>query len=73
MYASSYADVFAGDDRWKAIEVPGGDAFAWDEDSTYVRRPPYFEGMSREPAPLTDIAGALGPALGPALGWTPTP
>ena len=58
MYASSYADVFAGDDRWKAIEVPGGDAFAWDESSTYVRRPPYFEGMTREPAPLTDITGA---------------
>ncbi len=58
MYASSYADVFAGDDRWKAIEVPGGDAFAWDPESTYVRRPPYFEGMQREPAPLTDITGA---------------
>ena len=58
MYTSSYADVFAGDDRWKAIEVPAGDAFAWDPDSTYVRRPPYFEGMAREPASLTDITGA---------------
>ena len=58
MYASSYADVFAGTDRWKAIEVPGGDAFAWDPESTYVRKPPYFDGMQREPAPLTDITGA---------------
>jgi aconitate hydratase len=58
MYADSYRDVFEGDDRWKAIEVPAGDAFAWDSGSTYVRRPPYFEGMQREPAPLTDIAGA---------------
>jgi aconitate hydratase len=58
MYATSYADVFAGTDRWKAIEVPGGATFAWDPDSTYVRKPPYFEGMSREPAPLRDIVGA---------------
>jgi aconitate hydratase len=58
MYASSYADVFAGDERWQAIEVPAGDAFAWDPESTYVRKPPYFEGMQREPAALTDITGA---------------
>jgi aconitate hydratase len=58
MYADSYKDVFAGDDRWKAIQVPGGDAFAWDAESTYVRKPPYFDGMEREPKPLTDIAGA---------------
>ncbi len=58
MYASSYADVFAGDDRWQAIEVPAGDAFAWDPESTYVRKPPYFDGMTREPAALTDIGGA---------------
>jgi len=58
MYADSYADVFAGDARWRAIEVPAGDAFVWDPDSTYVRKPPYFDGMPREPAPLTDIAGA---------------
>jgi len=58
MYADSYADVFTGDARWQAIEVPAGDAFAWDPDSTYVRKPPYFDGMSREPAPLTDITGA---------------
>ncbi|MFN2524100.1 MAG: aconitate hydratase, partial [Mycobacteriales bacterium] len=58
MYADSYKDVFAGDDRWKAIEVPAGDAFAWDAESTYVRKPPYFDGMEREPKALTDIAGA---------------
>ena len=58
MYASSYADVFAGDDRWRAIPVPEGDAFAWDAGSTYVRKPPYFDGMPREPEPLTDIEGA---------------
>ena len=58
MYADSYADVFAGDDRWKAIQVPAGDAFAWDAGSTYVRKPPYFEGMQREPEALTDIVGA---------------
>ena len=58
MYAASYADVFAGTDRWKAISVPAGDTFAWDPESTYVRRPPYFEGMARDPAALTDITGA---------------
>ncbi|MCW2572673.1 MAG: aconitase, partial [Frankiales bacterium] len=58
MYADSYKDVFAGDDRWKAISVPAGDAFAWDPQSTYVRKPPYFDGMQRDPKPLTDIAGA---------------
>ena len=58
MYADSYADVFAGDDRWRAIPVPAGDAFTWDPSSTYVRKPPYFDGMTREPQPLTDIVGA---------------
>jgi aconitate hydratase len=58
MYAASYSDVFAGTERWKAIEVPAGETFSWDPGSTYVRKPPYFEGMSREPAPLTDITGA---------------
>jgi aconitate hydratase len=58
MYASSYADVFAGDERWRAIPVPAGDAFTWDPTSTYVRKPPYFDGMEREPKPLTDITGA---------------
>ena len=58
MYADSYADVFAGDDRWKAIPVPAGDSFTWDAESTYVRKPPYFDGMTREPKALTDITGA---------------
>jgi aconitate hydratase len=58
MYASSYEDVFAGDARWQAIEVPAGETFSWDPESTYVRKPPYFEGMQREPAPLEDIRGA---------------
>ncbi|HUR13270.1 MAG TPA: aconitate hydratase [Mycobacteriales bacterium] len=58
MYASSYQDVFAGDERWQAIPVPAGDAFTWDPASTYVRKAPYFDGMTREPLPLTDIRGA---------------
>ncbi|MDQ3610191.1 MAG: aconitate hydratase [Actinomycetota bacterium] len=58
MYTASYADVFAGDARWRAIEVPAGDTFAWDPESTYVRRPPYFDGMTQEPTPLHDIFGA---------------
>jgi aconitate hydratase len=57
-FSSSYGDVFAGDDRWRSLDVPTGDAFEWKDDSTYVRRPPYFDGMSREPEPLTDITGA---------------
>ncbi|MCU1623789.1 MAG: aconitase [Frankiales bacterium] len=58
MYASSYKDVFAGDERWKAISVPAGDAFTWDPTSTYVRKPPYFDGMGKDPKPLTNITGA---------------
>ncbi|MDX3354748.1 aconitate hydratase [Streptomyces sp. ME01-24h] len=58
MFTSGYADVFAGDERWRALPAPGGDLFTWDPDSTYVRRPPYFDGMSRTPGPLRDIAGA---------------
>src|SRR5207342_3609410 len=58
MFTRDYADVFEGDDRWRALPVPSGDTFAWDGDSTYVRRPPYFEGMADKPAPVTDIHGA---------------
>jgi len=58
MFARNYADVFAGDERWRSLPTPAGDTFAWDPDSTYVRRPPYFEGMTREPEPVTDITGA---------------
>jgi len=57
-FTREYADVFAGDDQWRALPTPTGDTFEWDEDSTYVRRPPYFEGMQREPAPVTDVTGA---------------
>jgi len=58
MYTRDYADVFAGDERWTSLPTPTGDTFAWDPESTYVRKPPYFDGMEREPAPVTDIAGA---------------
>jgi aconitate hydratase len=58
MFSRDYADVFAGDERWQELDVPAGEVFAWDESSTYVRRPPYFDGMPAEPAPATDIRGA---------------
>jgi aconitate hydratase len=58
MFRRDYADVFAGDERWRALEVPGGDTFAWAEESTYVRRPPYFDGMDERPAPVQDITAA---------------
>ncbi|CAL9557910.1 Aconitate hydratase A [Streptomyces sp. enrichment culture] len=58
MFAKSYSDVFAGDAQWQALPVPTGDTFEWDPESTYVRKPPYFEGMQMEPAPVEDISGA---------------
>jgi aconitate hydratase len=58
MFRSSYAEVFAGDERWNGMEVPTGERFAWDESSTYVRLPPYFQGMPAEPAPVQDVADA---------------
>ena len=58
MFTRDYADVFAGDDRWRELEVPPGDVFAWDPESTYVRKPPYFDGMPAGPEPVTDIHGA---------------
>jgi aconitate hydratase len=58
MFTRDYADVFAGDDQWRALPTPTGDTFAWDAGSTYVRRPPYFEGMTADPQPVTDISGA---------------
>ncbi len=58
MFAERYADVFAGDERWAALETPSGAIFDWDAESTYVRKPPYFDGMAREPEPVADIAGA---------------
>ncbi len=58
MYTRDYADVFAGDDRWRDLPTPEGDLFEWDDASTYVRKPPYFDGMPAEPTPVTDISGA---------------
>ena len=58
MFTERYADVFTGDDRWRALPTPDGDTFEWDEQSTYVRKPPYFDGMPAEPTPVTDISGA---------------
>ncbi|MFN8145999.1 MAG: aconitate hydratase AcnA [Candidatus Nanopelagicales bacterium] len=58
MFTSRYADVFAGDSRWQSLPTPTGDTFAWDAESTYVRKPPYFDGMPATPAPVADIAGA---------------
>ncbi|GAA2049069.1 aconitate hydratase [Williamsia deligens] len=57
-YAADYADVFKGDERWRGLPTPDGKTFEWDQKSTYVRKPPYFEGMQREPAPVKDISGA---------------
>jgi aconitate hydratase len=58
MFTRTYADVFTGDPAWRELPIPEGDLFAWDSQSTYVRQPPYFEGMSREPGAVEDIAGA---------------
>ncbi|WP_443209230.1 aconitate hydratase AcnA, partial [Rhodococcus rhodochrous] len=58
MFRKSYADVFKGDERWQNLETPEGDTFAWDQDSTYVRKAPYFEGMTMEPDAVSDIKGA---------------
>jgi aconitate hydratase len=58
MFTKNYADVFKGDERWRNLPTPSGNTFEWDEDSTYVRKPPYFEGMSAEPEPVGNISGA---------------
>ena len=58
MYTRDYADVFAGDERWQGLDTPEGDTFAWDEESTYVRKAPFFEGLSTELTPVTDIKDA---------------
>ena len=57
-FSETYADVFTGDETWRGLPVPEGELFAWQPDSTYVRHPPYFEGMSREPGTVGDIEGA---------------
>ncbi|MGB5101758.1 MAG: aconitate hydratase AcnA [Steroidobacteraceae bacterium] len=58
MFKKGYASVFAGDENWSGIEVPEGKVYEWDSTSTYVRNPPYFEGMGMAPAPVADIRGA---------------
>ena len=58
LFRERYADVFAGDERWRTLAVPTGERYAWDPHSEYVKRPPYFDAMPREPQPLTDIKGA---------------
>jgi aconitate hydratase len=58
MFTKNYADVFTGDERWRSLPTPEGDIFEWDPESTYVRKPPYFDGMASEPQPVEDIAGA---------------
>ena len=58
MFRERYADVYRGDDRWRAIEVTGGDTYSWPASSTYIQNPPYFTGMTMTPKPLTDIDGA---------------
>jgi aconitate hydratase len=58
MFHKSYAHVFDGDERWRGLPVPEGDRFAWEPTSTYIRRPPYFDGMPKEPAPVRDIKDA---------------
>lgn len=58
MFLKQYASVFDGDERWRSLPTPTGDTFEWDDASTYVRKPPYFEGMTTTPAAVTDIAGA---------------
>jgi aconitate hydratase len=63
MFTRDYADVFAGDETWRSLPTPEGDIFEWDPDSTYVRKPPYFEGMGAEPSAVTDIHGAAVLAL----------
>ncbi|WP_323961581.1 aconitate hydratase AcnA [Arthrobacter sp. JZ12] len=58
MFAKGYEGVFDGDERWKALDTPEGSTFEWDEDSTYVRKPPYFDGIQAQPEPVSDIEGA---------------
>ena len=58
MFSEDYKDVFTGDERWQGLDTPEGATFAWDQESTYVRKPPYFEGMGATPEPVEDIHGA---------------
>ena len=58
MFTEKYADVFAGDERWTSLETPEGNTFEWAQESTYVRKPPYFEGMKMDLDAVEDISGA---------------
>ena len=58
MFSKSYAEVFAGDERWRSLSIPKGQTYAWEKDSTYIRRAPYFEGMKIQPSPVEDIHNA---------------
>src|SRR5690606_23512515 len=58
MFTREYASVFEGDERWRSLPTPAGGIFEWDEASTYVRKPPYFDGMTLEVEPVSDISGA---------------
>ncbi len=57
MFRKEYADVFTGDEHWRALPIPEGDLYAWDEKSTYIKNPPYFEGMPKKPGSLSDLHG----------------
>jgi aconitate hydratase len=68
MFREQYASVFDGDELWRSLPVPTGDRFAWEADSTYIRRPPFLENLSREPAPASEIRGArVLPLLGDSI------
>ncbi|MDO4928687.1 MAG: aconitate hydratase [Corynebacterium sp.] len=58
LYEADYADVFKGDEQWQNLDIPTGKTFEWDENSTYIRKAPYFDGMTQEPEPVSDIFGA---------------
>ncbi len=58
MFRSKYAVVFDGDERWRSLPIPTGNRFEWDDDSTYIRNPPFFEGVTLEPTPPSDMMGA---------------
>ncbi len=62
-FTGAYAEVYQGESRWMDLASPEGQSFAWQDDSTYIQNPPYFEGMTRDPAPVTDIQGARALAL----------
>src|SRR4029079_4481387 len=62
-FKTQYADVFNGDDQWRALDVPAGETYSWDAGSTYVKKPPYFEGMTMQPPGIRPIAGARALAM----------